>query len=303
MADGGGAEHGARASHVLSLCDRTGNMVRPWAEAGHVCIAVDTAHDGVSVEDVGAGSIVFVEADVRKYEPPAVEYAAAFAFPPCTDLAVSGARWFQEKGLTALAEAIGIVGACHETLTAVDCPWMLENPKSTLSTHWRKPDYTFNPFEYANYTEADESYSKETWLWTGGGFRMPLSDGVPESQADDRIHRMAPGEDRSEKRSETPMGFARAVFLAHQEPERYARADSGIEQARLVTDGGAELQGRVEQIPPCPQCDRKDEILESPDAGYWICDRCGVRGSGTEEPVWWQNDPASQWYVGEDSTQ
>lgn len=219
--------------HVLSLCDRTGNMVRPWAEAGHVCIAVDHAHEGVSVEDVGDGTIVYVEADVNDYDAPDVDYAAAFAFPPCTDLAVSGARWFQEKGLSALSEAIGNVAACQELFAGLDCPWMLENPKSTLSTHWRKPDHRFNPFEYTGYTSRDESYSKETWLWTGNGFRMPVPLGVDESEADDRIHTMSPGEDRSEKRSETPMGFARAVFLAHQDPEKYAKQGTGQKQADL----------------------------------------------------------------------
>lgn len=220
-------------THVLSLCDRTGNMVRPWAEAGYICIAVDIAHSGVSVEQVGSGAIVYVESDVRDYTPPAVEYAAAFSFPPCTDLAVSGARWFQEKGLSALADAIDKVAACQETLSDLGCPWMLENPKSTLSTHWRKPDYAFDPFEYANYTDAGESYSKETWLWTGNGFRMPVTDGVPESEADDRIHKMAPSDDRGEKRSKTPMGFARAVYLSHTNSDEYARDGSGQEQANL----------------------------------------------------------------------
>lgn len=221
------------AMHVLSLCDRTGNMGQPWAEAGHICIAVDLAHDGVSVEQVGSGCIVYVESDVRDYDPPAVEYAAAFAFPPCTDLAVSGARWFKEKGLSALAEAIEQVAVCQETLESLDCPWMLENPKSTLSTHWRKPDYAFDPYEYAHYTGRDECYSKETWLWTGNGFRMPVTDGVDATRADDRIHKMGPSKHRSEKRSETPMGFARAVYLAHKEPEQYARDGTGQEQVNL----------------------------------------------------------------------
>lgn len=229
------------AVHVLSLCDRTGNMVRPWAREGYIGIAVDLKHDGVSVENVGSGAIVYVGADVRRYDPPDVEYAAAFAFPPCTDLAVSGARWFQEKGLKALADAIDKVAECHETISSLGCPWMLENPKSTLSTHWRSPDYAFDPYEYAHYTDADESYSKETWLWTGNAFRMPVTDGVDAAEADDRIHAMPPGEDRSERRSRTPVGFARAVYLAHTDPERYAKDGTGQEQTDLtsITDSWA----------------------------------------------------------------
>jgi hypothetical protein len=207
-------------------------MVRPWAEAGYICYAVDVQHDGISVKTVGDGAIVFVESDVREFQLPAVDFAAGFGFPPCTDLAVSGARWFEDKGLRTLAEALDLVGATKETLAQLDAPWMLENPVSVLSTHWREPDYRFDPFEYTGYTAADEAYSKETWLWTGDGFRMPVTDGVDADQADDRIHKMPPSDERADKRAATPMGFARAVFLPHHH-EDYARADSGTEQADL----------------------------------------------------------------------
>jgi len=223
---------------VISLCEQSGNMVRPWARAGYECYAVDLKNDDSS-EHVGDGVIHYVQADVREWEPPAGDVRIGFGFPPCTDLAVSGARWFSEKGLYALADAIELVAACEETLTEIGAPWMIENPKSTLSTHWREPDYRFDPYQYDSYTDRDEAYTKDTWLWTGGGFRMPRTDGVARDDADDRIHKMPPSEDRSEKRSETPHGFARAVFLAHEE-DGYARAGTGTEQQTLVaaTDGG-----------------------------------------------------------------
>jgi len=220
-------------NHVLSLCDRTGNMVRPWAKDGYVCICVDAQHDGQRVENVGKGAIVYIEADVRNYQPPDVDYAIGFGFPPCTDLAVSGARWFQEKGLRTLAKAIDIVGATHEILQDIGPPWMIENPVSTLSTHWRKPDWKFDPFEYTGYTERDESYTKETWLWTGSGFKMPVTDGVDVEEADDRIHKMPPSEDRSDMRAETPRGFARAVYLSHHN-QSYARDESESQQAKIT---------------------------------------------------------------------
>lgn len=217
--------------YVLSLCDRTGNMVRPWAEAGYRCIAVDIQNDG-HLESVGYGSIHYVEADVREFEPAEGEYEAAFAFPPCTHLAGSGARWWKDKGLSALAEAIELVGACHETISSLECPWMLENPVGALSTHWRSPDWTFDPFEFNGYTDEDNAYSKKTCLWAGGGFRMPVRDGVDRSAADDRIHTMAPGEDRADQRAATPMGFARAVLLAH-ESDAYARHECPGDQTTL----------------------------------------------------------------------
>lgn len=223
---------------VLSLCDRSGNALIPWAEAGYECLAVDLQHDGERVERVGDGVIRYVEGDVREYTPPDGEYRIGFGWPPCTDLAVSGARWMREKGLSALAEAIAQVAACRDTLDALGCPWMIENPVSTLATYWRSPDYRFDPFEFDGYTDRDEAYTKETWLWTGGGFRMPRADGVPEREADNRIHMMGPSDDRADRRAETPMGFARAMYLAH-EREGYARPESLTEQRALteIVDG------------------------------------------------------------------
>lgn len=220
--------------HVLALCSRSGNILRPWARAGYGCIAVD-AKTTERVERVGDGHIRYVQSDVRDYSPPGGECAFACAFPPCTHLAVSGARWFQQKGLRTLADAIDVVGACVNILDNLDCPWFVENPVSTLSTHWREPDHRFNPFQFQGYTDRDEAYTKETCLWVGNGFRMPRTDsgGISVDQADDRIHKMPPSDERSEKRAETPRGFAIAVFLAQTQPERFAATD-GREQMQLT---------------------------------------------------------------------
>lgn len=198
---------------VLSLFDYSGNMVRPWAEAGYECCAVDIKHDGTETEEIGQGSITYVEADITEYLPPRREYAMVFGFPPCTNMAVSGARWFKDKGLEGLAEGIELVEHARNIAEWSDAPWMIENPVSTLSTYWRKPDYSFHPYEYDEFTERDEAYSKKTCLWTSDDFEMPSIDAAEEY--DDRIHKMAPSEDRSEKRAETPIGFARAVFQAN----------------------------------------------------------------------------------------
>lgn len=50
-------------------------------------------------------------------------------------------------------------------------------------------------------------------------------------------------------------------------------------------------------VPICPNCNTSDMVSEFPEAGYWHCGECGTRGSGIEEPIWWQNDPESMWYV------
>jgi hypothetical protein len=144
--------------------------------------------------------------------------AAVFAFPPCTHLAVSGARWFREKGLRGLIGGLSIVEACREICELFGCPWMLENPVGTLATYWREPDYMFDPCDYG------DPYTKKTCLWTGGGFVMPekvqAGDMFAEATAVEptmgsMIHMMPPSEDRGDLRSITPMGFARAVFNAN----------------------------------------------------------------------------------------
>jgi hypothetical protein len=194
---------------VLSLCDRTGNMVRPWSEAGYECVCVDTAHPE---EGLREEFITFLNADVRSFLPPRMEYAAVFAFPPCTHMAVSGARWFAEKGLLALAESLQIVDACRRICEWSNAPWMLENPVSTLSSYWRKPDYTFDPCEYGGYLNPPgDAYTKRTCLWTGAGFRMPPRRPVTPAFGS-KMHLMSPSDDRADLRAETPMGFAVAVF-------------------------------------------------------------------------------------------
>lgn len=195
---------------ILSLCDRTGNMVRPWIEAGIPAVTVD-----LQPASWAHPLRTHIQADVRGLKPmPAL---MVFAFPPCTHMAVSGARWFRQKGLRAIIEALEVVEACREICEGSGSPWMLENPVGTLATYWREPDYTFHPVHYAGYSddpEADE-YTKKTCLWTGNGFVMP--DRKPgEPTLGSLMHRLPPSDDRSDLRSATPMGFARAVFSANR---------------------------------------------------------------------------------------
>jgi hypothetical protein len=198
---------------VLSLCDRTGNMVRPWARAGYRCLCLDLAHSIRSdrVEEVGGGSIVYRWSDVRAVTPGGLEAdpVVAFAFPPCTNLAVSGARDFSRKGMRGLIDGLELVEACRMICEWWGVPWMLENPVSRLSTCWRKPDHIFQPWQYG------ENYTKRTCLWTGGGFVMPPPT-VDQEPGDvqQTIWKMSPGPDRADRRAETPEGFARAVFDA-----------------------------------------------------------------------------------------
>lgn len=207
---------------VISLCDFTGNAVRPWAEAGYRCWIVDIKHkEGINKKE---NNIYAIGMDITKFEPPEDRNIAfVFAFPPCTHMAVSGARWFKGKGLDALADSIRIVAACARICEQVKSSYLIENPVSTLATYWRKPDYIFDPCDYSGYlvNTVDEAYTKKTCLWVGNGFVMPPKKRVKPVYGS-MIHTLPPTEDREEIRSATPQGFSKAIFEANHKNSKIA---------------------------------------------------------------------------------
>jgi hypothetical protein len=223
---------------VLSLCDRTGAMIQPWIDAGYRAVTVDlqpAANPHPSREHVIA--------DVTKWRPPLRMGRPVFvsAFPPCTDLAVSGTRWWKEKGLCALASALLVVDACREICEAAGAPWVLENPVGVLSSRWREPDYSFDPCDYGN------PYNKRTCLWTGGGFVMPPIVRVPdlfeertsvEPTMKNHIYHMSPSADRGDKRSVTPAGFALAVYTANAPHLRGNNPGADKQEQKMADQNG-----------------------------------------------------------------
>lgn len=205
---------------VLSLCDHSGVMVDPWLRNGFECWVVDIKHPPGETRH---GNLIQVGADIHRWNPPRRDWGIVFAFPPCTNLAVSGARWFKEKGLRGLIDGLELVERCREICESSRCPWAIENPVSTLSTYWRKPDHIFNPCDFGGYLEPlGDAYTKKTCLWTGSGFRFPKPLPV-EPLEGSRMHLLPPSEDRGAKRSLTPRGFAEAVFLANNTPALLTR--------------------------------------------------------------------------------
>jgi hypothetical protein len=186
-------------------------MVLPWLEAGYEALTIDIK------EPFRSNGAVATIADIRQWHYPLrlERPKIIFAFPPCTNLSVSGARWFKEKGLRGLIDGLELVERCREICEGSGAPWMIENPVSTLASYWRKPDFSFHPWEFTKF-ELSDNFTKKTCLWIGGGFVMPrasVAQGVPTP--DNRIHFASPGEARADFRSATPMGFARAVFEAN----------------------------------------------------------------------------------------
>lgn len=215
-------------SEALFLFNKTDNMAIPWAEAGYVCVCVDLQNDN-SVREVGKGRIIRVQADVKEFvktQNPK-DYSFGAAFTPCDHMAVSGARWFKGKGLRKLAESIELFACSAEFMDEINGPYLIENPVSTISTYWRKWDYMFQPWEYG------DLWDKPTCLWTGNGFVMPdkLHTERPEGVDRKKIHYASPGPERANLRSETPPGFARAVFQANA-----IRTDVTIPDAQIALE-------------------------------------------------------------------
>lgn len=194
----------------LGLCEKTGIMARPWVEAGHQAVCVD-----LNAQEGFRDGVSYIRADIRTWTPPEDEdWLFCAAFPPCTDLAVSGARWFKQKGWRRAADAVDLVARCWEIADSLGCPYCLENPVSRLSS-FHKPDHLFNPCDYGGYLSPEgDHYTKKTCLWVGGGFNMPESKPVEPTEGS-KMHRLPPSQQRADIRSATPRGFAKAVFEAN----------------------------------------------------------------------------------------
>lgn len=240
---------------VVSLFDYTGEAVKPWAEAGYDCYCFDLQHEDYRSVGYGSGSITFVPWDASDHlalnrvadRVVGFRVAMLMAFPPCTDLAASGARHWKAKAernpafqleAAAMAKLAAAIAGHIGRRQGQPVPYMIENPNGALSRLWRQPDHRFDPCDFGGYIPEDDAehplwpeyipardaYTKRTCLWTDGGFVMPEKDRVePE------LHKAANGDNYARPimklggksmrtkniRSATPRGFARAVFLAN----------------------------------------------------------------------------------------
>lgn len=123
------------------------------------------------------------------------------AFPPCTDLAASGARWFAKK------QADGRQQRSIEfflRFTNVDCPKVaIENPIGIMSRIYRKPDQIIQPWQFGH------GETKATCLWLKGLPKLTPTQIV--SGREQRVWRMPPSPDRAKARSKTFPGIAKAM--------------------------------------------------------------------------------------------
>lgn len=226
--------HGANARRVvISLCDYSGRWAQPWADAGHTVLLYDLKH-GDDLTQLGAFDII----GVHTLPGPFAVYSQALvdvvlAAPPCTDFAVSGARWWAAKDADGTTQqSLRVLDACLDIIAGL-APrvWALENPVgriNKLRPALGKPVFWFHPHEYAAAADdpASEAYTKKTGIW--GNARNPRAVGIDDYSLPPVMYERGgkrgswmwanlggKSERTKTLRSNTPQGFARRFYAAN----------------------------------------------------------------------------------------
>ena len=175
---------------ILIACEFSGIVRKAFAVRGHDAVSCDLLES----EDCSGKHY---QGDVRDILKD--NWDMMIAHPPCTHLAVSGARWFKDKQKEQ-AEAIKFF---MELVNAPIPKIAVENPISIMSSKFRKPDQIIQPWMFGH------GETKATCLWLKNLPLLKPTRIVKGREA--KIHKMPPGPDRWKKRSRTYKGIAGAM--------------------------------------------------------------------------------------------
>ncbi len=174
---------------VLVACEFSGIVREAFAKQGHDAWSCDL----LPTEIIGNHYRCDVKDVINN------GWDLMIAHPPCTHLAVSGARWFKDKQKEQ-QEALEFV----RMLLAAPIPRIaLENPISIISSRIRKPDQIIQPWQFGH------GETKATCLWLKGLPKLIPTDIVSGREA--KVHNMSPGPNRWRERSRTYQGIADAM--------------------------------------------------------------------------------------------
>jgi len=174
---------------VIVACEFSGIVRDAFRKRGHhatSCDLLPSESPGPHIQDD------ISEVDLAQYD-------LMIAHPPCTHLAVSGARWFKNKQKEQ-EEALYFV---RWLLNAPVKRIALENPISIISSHIRKPDQIIQPWQFGH------GETKATCFWLKGLPLLKPTKIVSGRKA--RVHMASPGPDRWKERSRTLQGIADAM--------------------------------------------------------------------------------------------
>lgn len=174
---------------VLVACEFSGIVRNAFAAKGHYAVSCDllpSEQEGPHIQDDVLSVLTY-------------SWDLMIAHPPCTYLAVSGARWWKDKKQKQ-EEALEFV---RKLLSANIPKIALENPVSCISTRIRKPDQIIQPWQFGH------GETKKTCLWLKN---LPLLKPTNiVSGREHRVHSLGPSADRWKERSRTYTGMAEAM--------------------------------------------------------------------------------------------
>ena len=176
---------------VLIACEESQIICKEFRKLGHEAFSCD-------ILDCSGGHPEWhIKDDVLKHLDEG--WDLIIAHPPCTHLAVSGARWFKDKRKEQ-KEALEFV---KKLLNSPINKIALENPISIISTKIRKPDQIIQPWMFGH------GETKATCLWLKNLTKLIPTKIV--SGRENIIHKMPPSKNRSKLRSKTFLGIAKAM--------------------------------------------------------------------------------------------
>ena len=137
---------------VLLACEESQAVCKEFRALGHEAYSNDI------LESSGGHADWHLHGDVRNYIKQ--DWDLVIAFPPCTDLASSGAAWFEQKRKDGRQQASIDF---FMLFTNLNCQRVvIENPVGIMSSVYRKPDQIVQPYQYG------DPYEKRTCLWLKG---------------------------------------------------------------------------------------------------------------------------------------
>jgi len=191
---------------ILIACEESQVVCSKFRKLGHKSYNCDTLYSK------GINTDWFIHDNVLNHLDEG--WDMMIAFPPCTDLAVSGARWFKEK------QKDGRQQKSIEffmKLVNADIPKIaIENPVGIMSTYYREPDQIIQPYQFG------DDASKKTCLWLKN---LPLlkptifiepilsktGKKIWSNQTPSGQNKLGPSLDRAKLRSKTYPGIAKAM--------------------------------------------------------------------------------------------
>jgi hypothetical protein len=199
---------------ILIVCESSGTVREAFRAMGHDAWSCDL----LPADD---NSPFHIQSDARALGDLDTQYDMLGFHPDCTHLTVAGIHWNNRgRGWEGTTAALEFVAWCMSHKR----PWYLENPVSIISTRFRKPNQTIQPYQFG------EDASKRTCLWlndlptlekdplnrvAGRLVEWPVGSGkIVErwaNQTDSGQNRLAPSETRWKERSKTYAGIADAM--------------------------------------------------------------------------------------------